>query len=155
VTVSRETYEELVQEILFARQMAEPELLRTLDGFLERLVARRRRAAEEADEPERAETLREIVRLAEKLRDRILDRGPPDPVHPDALASRLENARALVVLLPGAPDDALAALEAEGFRIAATPWGPAADLGDPRRRGMAARLLATIRDLDAPAPGMP
>jgi len=67
--------------------------------------------------------------------------------------TQLENARALLVLLPGVPEDTRAALEAEGFVLAETPWGPAADLGDPRRRGMAARWLATIRDLDAPASG--
>ena len=39
--------------------------------------------------------------------------------------------------------------EAEVFEVAETPWGTGVVLDDARRRGMAARLAATLRDLDS------
>ncbi len=56
-----------------------------------------------------------------------------------------------MILAPGASPETLTAVRDEGYAVVTTPWGTGVSLDEPRRRGMAARLAATIRDLDADA----
>ena len=135
-----------------ARHFAEDERLLRMDGFLAKLAERRRRAATNLEETGRSgdpAAFRRVAELAERLRTRICDRVAITSDDPDLIASRLENGRSLIMLTPCASPPALAALVAEGFETADTPWGTGVVLDDARRRGMAARLAATLRDLDS------
>jgi len=163
------TYENLIEDLLLGRRFAEEERLTSASEFLETLIDKRNRAADFFERvledpaawdlgPNRlillrtlVERFRGIASFAEELRDRICDREPEESDEPDVIATRLENGRALVILLPAASGAPLDPLRREGYEAAATPWGTGVSLDEPRRRGMAARLAATIRDLDADA----
>jgi len=163
------TYEALIEDLLLGRKFAEEDRLSRASEFLETLADKRRRAADFFDEviadpapwdlgPERVGRLREVVDRfrrvadhADDLRDRICDRSVDPSDDADVLATLLENGRALVILAPVASAGTLDALRGEGYDVVTTPWGTGVSLDEPRRRGMAARLAATIRDLDADA----
>ncbi len=163
------TYENLIEDLLLGRRFAEEDRLSRASEFLEALVDKRGRAAAFFENvledptswdlgPKRITRLRALVErfrciasYAEDLRDRICDREPEESDEADVIATRLENGRSLVILVPVASEATLEALRGEGYEVAPTPWGTGVSLDEPRRRGMAARLAATIRDLDAEA----
>ncbi len=163
------TYEALIEDLLLGREFAETDRLARTDEFLEKLSDKRGRAADFFDDvvadpgpwdlgPRRVARLRDLVErfrhvaeLGEELRGRICDRALEPTDEADVIATRLENGRSLVILAPGASPETLEAVRDEGYAIVTTPWGTGVSLDEPRRRGMAARLAATIRDLDADA----
>jgi hypothetical protein len=167
-----DAYEALIEDLLLGREIAEGGRPGRLAAALAGLARDRHAAAavlervaadpetydldtDRADRLERAAaTFARAAELATDLCGRAFRPHAGDPEAVDAIVSRVEAETALLVGIGDVEPAVRDALAAEGLTVVETRLGTAVVADDPERRGMAARLAATIRDLDAEAFGL-
>jgi hypothetical protein len=167
-----DAYEALIEDLLLGRGIAEGERPGRMGAALAGLAHDRRVASAflgmVSEDPTTFEidgdlasrigqagrAFAEVSDMAGDLCGRVFRSAPDGPETADAIASRVEADTALVIEIGDVEPVVREALATEGLAVVDTDLGTAVVVDDPERRGMAARLAATIRDRDADAFGL-